>query len=250
MYTYEGTLQKTQTRPSAQVHPNAANTHAAIMKKFSLDNTLLDRFMLIGTCGPCVEIGGHIASCVAFDPSGRVREGEVKRGTLCTWNPKHKVHLLLVQLDECCTVVYVVEKHSFYYATEVTALPSNTPTGSILVACYTEDVMPTHKEPRVLIHDVVTWGVGNAVVESLRTLHVTDRYRILREEFAPLLVQKRTTTQGVQAACPVQYCVLQWCGFLDAAKGFVNGSIEVGHEVDGLLMLRENDALRPCMVSQ
>jgi len=221
------------------------------MQKSLLDNTLLDRFMLIGACGPCVEIGDHIARCVAFDPSGRVREEDVKGTTLCTWNPKHKVHLLLAQLDECCTVVYVVEKNSFYYATEVTALPSNTPPGSILVACYTEDVMVSHKEPRVLIHDVVTWGVGNGVVEQLRTLHVADRYRILREEFAPLLVRKSRTTQGaIQTASTMQYCVLQWCGFLDAAKGFVNGTVPVGHEVDGLIMLRENDALRPCTVSQ
>jgi hypothetical protein len=211
----------------------------------TLQNTILERFMIIGTCGPCVEIGDYIAPCVAFDPSAHVREAQVSSGTLCTWNPKHKVAILLVQLDQCCTVVYVTAKNSFYYATEVTALPSNTPAGSILVACYTEDVMPSHKEPRVLIHDVVTWGVGNAVVEQLRTIHVTDRYRILREEFAPLLHQ---TT--VAKATHVQYLVLQWCGYIDAAKSLINGTVNVGHDVDGLLMLRENDALRPCTITQ
>ena len=215
------------------------------MEKSLLRNTVLDRFMIIGTCGPCVELGAHIAPCLAFDPMSLINESEVPSTTLCTWNPKHKVEILLIQLDECCSVVYVLEKNSFYYATEVTALPSNTPPGSILVACYTEDVMPSHKEPRILIQDVVTWGVGNNVVEQLRTIHVEDRYRILREEFSPLLLQNRT---GNNSAIYVQYLVLQWCGYHDAAKGFVNGTIAVGHEVEGLTMLREFDALRPCKI--
>ena len=201
--------------------------------------------MIIGTCGPCVEVGSYISSCLAFDPSSLIKENEVPGTTLCTWNPKHKVNILLIQLDECCTVVYVFEKNSFYYSTEVTALPSKTPPGSILVACYTEDIMPSHKEPRVLVQDVVTWGVGNGVVEELRTLHVKDRYRILREEFAPLLSQNST---GAKAVVKVQYLVLQWCGYIDAANGFVLGTVSVGHEIEGLIMLRDNDALRPCVI--
>ena len=212
-----------------------------------LKNSLLDRFMIIGTCGPCVEIGAYIAPCLAFEPSSLIKESEVPSTTLCTWNPKHKVNILLVQLDKCCTVVYVVARNSFYYATEVTALPNKTPPGSILVACYTEDVLESHKEPRVLVQDVVKWGVGNDVVEELRTIHVADRYRILREEFLPLLSHHRTSGTG---AVYVQYLVLQWCGYLDAARGFIRGTISVGHEIDGLIMLRDNDALRPCKIIQ
>ena len=203
--------------------------------------------MIIGTCGPCVEIGAYITSCLAFEPSSLIKEKEVSGTTLCTWNPKYKVNILLIQLDECCTVVYVVEKNSFYYATEVSALPSKTPPGSILVACYTEDIMPSHKEPRVLVQDVVTWGVGNGAVEELRTLHVVDRYRILREEFSPLLSDN---SNGVKGAVNVQYLVLQWCGYFNAASGFVLGTISVGHEIEGLIMLRERDALRPCVIVQ
>ena len=215
------------------------------MEKSLLNNTILDRFMIIGTCGPCVEFGAHVAPCLAFDPSSLIKESEVSSTTFCTWNPKHKVNILLMQLDQCCTVVYVLEKNSFYYATEVTALPSLTPSGSILVACYTEDVMPSHKEPRILIQDVVSWGIGNDMVEQLRTIHVADRYRILREELSPLLSQNRLNENSAKY---VQYLVLQWCGYHDAAKGFMNGSVAVGHEVDGLIMLRDNDALRPCVI--
>ena len=215
------------------------------MKNEVLDNTILDRFMIIGTCGPCVEIGAYVASCLKFDPSSLIKEVQVPGTTLCTWNPKYKVNILLIQLDQCCTVVYVVAKNSFYYATEVTALPSKTPPGSILVACYTEDVKPSHKEPRVLISDAVVWGIGNGKVEELRTLHVADRYRILREEFGPLLSHNQTDENS---RVYVQYLVLQWCGYMDAAKGFVLGTITVGHEIDGLVMLRDNDALRPCLI--
>ena len=78
----------------------------------------------------------------------RIHEAVVYSGTLCTRDAKQKVTIL----DLCCTVVYVPEANSFYYETEVTALPIYTPPGSILVACCMEDARPNYKVPRVVLH--------------------------------------------------------------------------------------------------
>ena len=115
-YVSQSTALSYEPNPNTLDHRRrrTANTNRAKMQKYQLENTILDRFMIIGMNGPCVEICSYIEPCTAFNPESCINEADVPSTALCTWNPKHKVEILLVQLDQCCTIVYVADKNSFY----------------------------------------------------------------------------------------------------------------------------------------
>jgi len=117
-------------------------------------------------------------------------------------------------------------------------LPRETPVGTVLIAVYTEDEREHFRVPRVLIHDVLAWG---DTFETSRTpldqRAAVTRYKLLRERLLPLIVNQR-------------YLVLQWCGFLAAAKQFLSGEVAVGHRVGGLVAILDGTAGAPCALSQ
>jgi hypothetical protein len=197
------------------------------------------RFMILGTCGPCVELGDHIERCIEFDISQTVAITEVSDTSLLTWVPRNRVPILLISLGDSCTAVFVRSTGKCYYASETVALPHDIPAGCTLLAHYTEDVGPEGNSPRVLIYDVATWGSGTNRTQyvDLRNTNVHDRYRILREEFDPLLKGMKETK-----------VVLQWCGYLEGAREFLNGSVAVGHEVETLVKLSSENAMKPIFV--
>lgn len=201
-----------------------------------LKNTIRSRFMILATCGPCVELGDHIERCLEFDISNTLAITEVAETSLMTWVPRNRVPILLISLGDACTAVFVQETGKCYYASETVALPHNIPPGCILLAHYTEDIGPVSPSPRVLIYDVATWGSGTNRMQYVDVAKVNshDRYRILREEFDPLLKGMKDTQT-----------VLQWCGYLQGARQFLDGTVRVGHEVETLLELSNENALKP-----
>jgi hypothetical protein len=205
-----------------------------------LEHTIRSRFMILATCGPCVELGDHIDKCIEFNVSNTVAMTEVADLNLVTWVPRNRVPILLISLGDACTAIFVPETGKCYYASETVALPRNTPAGCILLAHYTEDQGVECRSPRVLIYDVATWGSGTNRMQYVDVTRVNphDRYRILREEFDPLLKQTNHT-----------HTVLQWCGYLEGARQFINGTMPVGHEVETLLELSTENALKPRIVT-
>ena len=205
-----------------------------------LVHTIGSRFMILATCGPCVELGDHIATCMEFDVSETIAITDIPPTNLVTWVPRNRVPILLISLGDSCTVVFVQETGKFYYASETVALPHNMPAGSILLAHYTEDDGIGCRSPRVLIYDVAAWGSGTNRTQYVDVTKVNphDRYRILREEFDPLLKENNNTKT-----------VLQWCGYLEGARQFLNGTMPVGHDVETLLELCTENALRPRIVT-
>jgi hypothetical protein len=205
-----------------------------------LEHTIRSRFMILATCGPCVELGDHIARCLEFDVSQTVAMTEVAETSLVTWIPRNRVPILLISLGNASTAVFVQETGKCFYASEIVALPHNIPAGCILLAHYTEDISPGSRSPRVLIYDVATWGSGTNRMQyvDVSTVNVYDRYRILREEFDPLLRETKHT-----------HTVLQWCGYLQGARQFLDGTVAVGHEVETLLELSRENSLIPRIVT-
>jgi hypothetical protein len=206
-----------------------------------LEHTIRSRFMILATCGPCVELGDHIGKCMEFQPFGTVAITDIPETNLVTWVPRSRVPILLISLGDACTAVFVQETGKCYYASEAVALPHNTPAGSIILAHYTEDTGIAFRSPRVLIYDVATWGSGTNRMQYVDVTNVNpyDRYRILREELNPLLLQTDDTNNTI----------LQWCGYVEGAREFVNGTINVGHEVETLLELSTENALTPRLVT-
>ena len=160
------------------------------------------------------------------------------RGTHFTWLPNEYVSIALMQVDHGCTLVYVPTLQEIFFASDVTMLPKDTPSGTVLVGLYTEDQKPHFRVPRILVHDVLAWG---QTFEGSRTpleqRAAASRYKLLREQFQPLLVNER-------------YLVLQWCGFLSAAKKFLSGEVTVGHPVGGLVAILDGAAGAPCALSR
>ena len=160
------------------------------------------------------------------------------RGTLFTWLPDAYVSIALLQVAGGFTLVYLPSVKEFYFASDVTMLPRETPVGTVLIAVYTEDEREHFRVPRVLIHDVLAWG---DTFETSRTpldqRAAVTRYKLLRERLLPLIVNQR-------------YLVLQWCGFLTAAKQFLSGELAVGHRVGGLVAILDGAAGAPCALSQ
>lgn len=160
------------------------------------------------------------------------------RGTLFTWLPDAYVSIALLQVDGGFTLVYMPCFKEFYFASDVTMLPRGTPIGTVLIGVYTEDERAHFRVPRVLIHDVLAWGDA---IETTRTpleqRAAIRRYKLLREHLLPLITNQR-------------YLVLQWCGFLTAAKKFLNGTLAVGHRVGGLVAILDGAAGAPCALSQ
>ena len=235
---------------------------------------ILHRFLQLGTAARCTHFGPHFeaaAQCLGhyeassrsfatmvrdsvspnallwgdvenLSPSTRSKmveeRGEVTpthgrwRGTYFTWLPKEYVSIALLQIEGSITVVYVPEKQSMFYASEVTKLPQGVPVGTVLVGVYTEDSHVSHRTPRVLVHDVLSWGSHSRPVSPLATHTACKRYSCLRENLLPLLQDSR-------------YIVLQWCGFLPAARKFLTGGVSVGHEVGGLVAMFDNAAGAP-----
>jgi hypothetical protein len=210
----------------------------------TMDGNVLRRFMTIGTCGPCVQLGDYIDKCMEFNPTGTIEETELCNMSLVTWVPQCRVPILLISLGDACTAVCIQETGNVYYATETISLPAKTPAGCILLAHYTEDVIDSHRRPRVLVYDVATWGTSMSSsayaqriqYEDLSTVAPKERYRILREELGPLLHSCTATSNTI---------VLQWVGYIDGARKFLDGTIHVGHEVETLLELSRENALRP-----
>ncbi|KAJ1468615.1 hypothetical protein T484DRAFT_1754993 [Baffinella frigidus] len=205
-----------------------------------LEHTIRSRFMILATCGPCVELGDHIGKCMEFTTSNTVAITDIPSTNLVTWVPRNRVPILLISLGDACTAVFVQETGKCFYASETVALPHNIPAGCILMAHYTEDHGPEFRSPRVLIYDVVTWGSGTNRLQyvDVTTVNPHDRYRILREEFNPLLKHTDNTNT-----------VLQWCGYVEGAREFLDGAMVVGHEVETLLELSTENALRPRLVT-
>jgi hypothetical protein len=204
-------------------------------------HSIRSRFMILATCGPCVELGDYVAKCMEFDVSDTIAITDIPATNLVTWVPLNRVPILLISLGDSCTVVFVQETGKFYYASETVALPHNIPAGCILLAHYTEDDGIGCRSPRVLIYDVATWGSGTNRMQyvDVTTVNPHDRYRILREEFDPLLKQAKNTKT-----------VLQWCGYVEGARQFLNGNVSVGHDVETLLELCTENALRPRLVTK
>jgi hypothetical protein len=194
---------------------------------------ILSRFMTLGTCGPCVEMGDHFDMCLQFS-IGAVNGKDAAEKTLWTWVPRSRVSILLIALGNACTAVYVQETGKTYYATDTISLPPTVPAGSVLIAQYTEDVQGMYRAPRVLVYDVAAWGTGTLrhQYEDLRAVNPEDRYRILREDFDCL----------VSKGCAI---LLQWVGYREGAQQFLDGGVNVGHEVSTLLQLSTENALRP-----
>jgi hypothetical protein len=221
---------------------------------------IMDRFLIIGTSAPCVRVGPHIEQCTQYaapmSPSresaiplrwGEDNNSKEDRNALFTWLPRYRVLLLLCKISAHCTAVYVCETGLFFYASDVTSLPGGTPAGTILAAVYTEDVHGSHREPRVLVNDVLFWGAGCDSwglprSDDLTQMPANERYRILRENFGPQLQH--------EAGC----IVLQWLGYHNAAQKFLpthapcDGAIAVGHKVGGLLTVNAKSALHPRIV--
>jgi hypothetical protein len=210
----------------------------------TIDGNILRRFMTVGTCGPCVQLGGYIDKCIAFDPTQTIEETELCDKSMMTWVPRFRVPILLISLGDACTAVCIQETAKVYYASDTISLPPKTPAGCILLAHYTEDVIDSYRRPRVLVYDVVTWGTSMSPssfmqmiqCEDLSTVRPEERYRILREEFDPLLRSSTDTSNTI---------VLQWVGYKEGARKFLDGTMHVGHEVETLLELSEENALRP-----
>ena len=160
------------------------------------------------------------------------------RGTLFTWLPDAYVSIALLQVEGGFTLVYLPSVKEFYFASDVTMLPRETPAGTVLIGVYTEDEREHFRVPRVLIHDVLAWG---DTFETSRTpldqRAAVTRYKLLRERLIPLIANQR-------------YLLLQWCGFLTAAKQFLSGEVAVGHRVGGLVAILDGTAGAPCALSQ
>lgn len=160
------------------------------------------------------------------------------RGTLFTWLPDAYVSIALLQVEGGFTLVYLPCFKEFYFASDVTMLPRETPVGTVLIGVYTEDEREHFRVPRVLIHDVLAWG---DTFETSRTpldqRAAVTRYKLLRERLIPLIANQR-------------YLLLQWCGFLTAAKQFLSGEVAVGHRVGGLVAILDGTAGAPCALSQ
>lgn len=220
---------------------------------------IMDRFLIVGTSAPCVRVGPHVGQCTQYAPPmspsretdpplqwGKDNDGDQDSDALFTWLPQHRVSILLCKISAHSTVVYVCATELFFYASNVTSLPSSTPAGTILAAVYTEDVHGSHREPRVLVNDVLFWGSGCDSwglprSEDLTETPANDRYRVLRERFGPQLQQE---------SCCI---VLQWLGYRNAAKRFLpihahDNAIKVGHKVGGLLTVHASSALHPSVV--
>jgi hypothetical protein len=229
-------------------------THAAGVElgNNGLEGTILNRFMAVATCSPCVQLGDHIGMCMDFSPVWGTPVSEVAPNSLVTWVPKNRVAIILIALGNNCTAVWVAETGKFYYATDTISLPPAVPAGTVLLANYTEDGKETYRQPRVLVYDVAAWGSASVGDDSLpdsysydnmRSVSPEDRYRKLREDFDPLLKCDKFNV-------PVQSqsnntIVLQWVGFKQGAQHFLDGRVVVGHDVETLLKLSEVDALMP-----
>jgi hypothetical protein len=208
---------------------------------------ILNRFLYVGTCSPCMAVGDHVELCMQFELSPPEDLAGVGDTSLVTWVPKTRVAILLVALGDTCTAVYVVATGRMFYATETISLPSGVPAGTILLAHYTEDMRGSYREPRVLVYDVACWGHGTHAhqYENLRSVPPQDRYRLLRDEFTPLLAADKARKCSTNASSTI---VLQWVGYKAGACQFLHGGVQVGHEVETLLALSHTDALRPTVL--
>jgi hypothetical protein len=220
------------------------------MSTAGLSGSILNRFMTVGTCSPCVQLGDHISICMDFGPVWGVHIDEVSADSLLTWVPKHRVAIMLIALGQNCTAVWVADTGKIFYATDTISLPTGVPAGTILLANYTEDVKGTYREPRVLVYDVVAWGAAHDSpysYDNMRSVTPEDRYRKLREDFDPLLKSNQLLKQlhGDKSSNTI---VLQWVGFKQGAVQFLNGGVKVGHDVDTLLQLSDTDALCPVVI--
>jgi hypothetical protein len=224
---------------------------------------IMDRFMTLGTCGPCVELGDHISICMEFSFINNKPMSHVGENSLLTWVPQDRVPIILVALGNSCTAVCIVETKKIYYASNVISLPGDVPAGSILLAHYTEDLIGSYREPRVLVYDVVCWGVTLDVMKvdnlcsnrsnryqyrNMQNVSASDRYSLLRDDFDDLL--KADDVRNLLNASPdapprSRTIVLQWVGFASAASQFLHGGINVGHCVSTLLQLSDQNALNP-----
>jgi hypothetical protein len=227
------------------------------------NGNILDRFMTLGTCGPCVEIGDHVSLCMDFKfQSGRL--SDVGEHSLVTWVPKNRVSVMMIALGNCCTAVYIVETKHIYYASDTISLPSDVPAGTILLANYTEDLKDNYREPRVLVYDVICWGAKPDSMDiggypggmrykytNMQYVHADDRYTLLREDFGDMLEKEKL--RNLLHAHPdtpprSSTIILQWVGFASAASQFLHGGIQVGHEVSTLLQLSDSNALHPVLM--
>jgi hypothetical protein len=222
---------------------------------------ILDRFMTLGTCGPCVELGDHIALCMEFYFLNGV-SSNVSGSSLVTWVPKDRVSIILIALGNCCTAVCICATKEIYYATGTISLPPGVPAGTMLLAHYTEDLKGMHREPRVLVYDVLCWGAKPDMMDidesasryeyrNMQYVNAGDRYRMLREDFDTLLKTENLRvllTAHPDAPPHSSTIVLQWVGFVGAASQFLNGGIDVGHAVSSLLQMSDIDAVHPILL--
>jgi len=238
----------------------AAGIDAPSSYVFGKYGNILDRFMTLGTCGPCVELGDHISLCMDFKFVVGKRSSEVGASSLVTWVPKDRVSIILIALGNSCTAVCVVDTKKIYYATGTISLPPDVPAGTMLLGHYTEDSKGTYREPRVLIYDVICWGAkpdsmavdyqcnNRYEYRNMQKVEACDRYRMLREDFDDLLkAEKLRVLLATPPDTPPRSAtiVLQWVGFVGAASRFLHGGIDVGHDVSTLLQLSDEDALHP-----
>ncbi|KAJ1464928.1 hypothetical protein T484DRAFT_1757746 [Baffinella frigidus] len=219
------------------------------MSTVGLEGSILNRFMSVGTCSPCVQLGDHISLCMQFAPIWGISVSEVACNSLVTWVPENRVAIILIALGNNCTAVWVADTGKIYYATETISLPSEVPAGTVLLANYTEDVKGSYREPRVLVYDVVAWGSSTNPYgyDNMRSVSAEDRYRKLREELGPLLQADKTLKASLENQ-PSNTIVLQWVGFKEGALQFLYGGLAVGHSVATLVQLSDEDAVMPLIL--
>ena len=154
-------------------------------------------------------------------------------GRMTTWVPKNSIPVLLVGTNTRGNLVILCKSGIYYKLSSAMEIPP-LPDGVILMGNCTMDHDETFK---LLLYDGdnLPLVIPNSTTDMKHTCSSTERYERLRA-FFPRYFQCNDTARTT--------FVLQWVGYYESATIFLNGSINVGHEVGGLISTTD-DAMKP-----
>ena len=154
-------------------------------------------------------------------------------GRMTTWVPKNNIPVLLVGTNTRGNLVILCKSGIYYKLSSAMEIPP-LPDGVILMGNCTLD----HDDKfKLLVYDGenIPLVISNSTTDEKHKCSSVERYGKLRA-FFPMYFQGGDTARST--------FVLQWVGYYESACAFMTGSINVGHEVGGLISTTE-DAMKP-----
>ena len=152
-----------------------------------------------------------------------------QEGRMTTWLPTTFLSCLIVGTSTGQNVVILCTSEKAYNLSSDMHIPS-LPTGVVIVGNCTIDYDDTF---RFLMYDGDNLPMVRPIASKIATS--VERYAQLRGFHPRYFSQDELVKKTF---------VLQWVGFYEHAKGFIDGKYNVGHPVGGLISTTEN-ALKP-----